>query len=922
LRDLNNGVSPDADSFDRLSVLPGVSMSDVSAWVALRNLLLTQKGTLRKSVTKASGFPTSPADAKSLGTSVDELKQSKQMMANLLSEIDSDDFCLALHKVNVLPGEGYSDTQWQVLQDLFYVLRYTIADLRIEFASELRCDFTEIAICANEALGSDGAPTDLALELDYRLQHVLVDEFQDTSTSQFALFGKLVEGWQAGDNRTFFAVGDPMQSIYRFRDAEVALFEEAKHNGVNAVALEVLQLGVNFRSTPTIVNWCNSVFTEIFPITASRDSGAVAFSPSLAFGDSESESDSKNAAPDTEVCWHLTDVDAQAQEITRVSANLLKRYPGETLAILVRTRSNLNDMFHCLRRAEIPCRAVELESLQGRPVVADLRSLAWALLFPHDRIAWLSLLRAPWCGLTLAELSVISSLDAHKTLWSVLVAAIRNDSKEKIDISAGSRERLARFLDVMEPAVNRARRDRVVEWVEGCWLQLGGPAVCTDESDIQAAELTLSTLVNMQHNGDLWHRDRVMARLGSLFAPSAIPDSDHIQIMTIHKSKGLEFDSVLMPYTERKPRGETSELLNWFESIDDGGETRCLLAPLDTREDKAEKNKKTDGKDRLTALIRQFHSERNANETLRLLYVATTRARTRLHLFASPKINKDDDLDADIGSLFKCLLPAVKSDLPSMPLTDEDVDHSDMENIPSAKTTESHQETVAASERLERLPVSWQMPELLTPFVWPDASAPDSTVIEPDGVEEQPEFLWAGVDAGAIGTVVHKQLQLLCNHGRDSWQVDASDDRQLHLSQQLQSMGLAGARLDKAITRVEKAIAQCLDDETGRWLLDNSHRDSYTEHALTGWVDGECRNIIIDRMFVADGVRWIVDYKTGDHGGGSVEEFLDSEQQRYAAQLERYGRIVAAQSAEPVMLGLYFPLLQGWRHWQAGAKSA
>ena len=202
----------------------------------------------------------------------------------------------------------------------------------------------------------------------------------------------------------------------------------------------------------------------------------------------------------------------QAQEITRVSADLLQRYPGKTLAILVRTRSNLNDMFHCLRLADIPCRAVELESLQGRPVVADLRSLTWALLFPHDRIAWLSLLRAPWCGLTLAELSMISSLDANKTVWSLLIAVIRNDSKEEhIDISADSRERLERFLDVMEPAVNRARRDRVVEWVEGCWLQLGGPAVCNDESDIQAAELTISTLIDMQHNGDLWHRDRVMA---------------------------------------------------------------------------------------------------------------------------------------------------------------------------------------------------------------------------------------------------------------------------------------------------------------------------------------------------------------------------------------------------------------------------
>ena len=804
-------------------------------------------------------------------------------------------------------------------------MRYAIADLRIEFANELRCDFTEISLCANEALGSDDAPTDLALELDYKLQHILVDEFQDTSTSQFALFEKLVEGWQAGDGRTFFAVGDPMQSIYRFRDAEVALFEEAKQNGVNTISLENLQLSVNFRSTATAVDWCNSVFTQIFPTTAERDSGAVAFSPSTAF-DSHTAI-SADSITDSEVRWHLyaTDkqvqVDAQADEIARVCADLLSRYPGKTVAILVRARTKLSDMFQTMRRAKIPCRAVELESLQGRPVVADLRSLTWALLFPHDRIAWLSVLRAPWCGLTLAELSAISSLDTHKTLWSLLTTVIRDDATdEKIDLSAESRERLVHFLDVMEPAVNRARRDRVIEWVEGCWLKLGGPAVCTDDSDLQAAELTISTLLDMQQNGDLWHRDRVMARLGSLFAPSAIPDCDHVQVMTIHKSKGLEFDSVLLPYTERKSRGETSELLNWFESIDESGKTHCLLAPLDTREDKATKNKQSDGKDRLSALIRQFHNERSQNETLRLLYVATTRARDRLHLFASAKTNKDGDLVADSGSLFKCLLPAVENELPPLPDVGEGDGASCTDISESANTSENTPGSVAANQRLTRTPLSWQMPEPLTSFVWPDALPEHAPVIDPDSDEERPEFLWAGVDAGAIGTVVHSQLQLLCMRGADFWQSDSRDNRRLNLAQQLQSMGLAGARLDKAITRVEQAIERCLGDETGRWLLDNSHQDSYTEHALTGWIDGEFRNIVIDRMFVADGVRWIVDYKTGDHGGGSVEEFLDSEQQRYSAQLERYGRIVAAQSAEPVMLGLYFPLLQGWRHWQASIE--
>jgi hypothetical protein len=70
----------------------------------------------------------------------------------------------------------------------------------------------------------------------------------------------------------------------------------------------------------------------------------------------------------------------------------------------------------------------------------------------------------------------------------------------------------------------------------------------------------------------------------------------------------------------------------------------------------------------------------------------------------------------------------------------------------------------------------------------------------------------------------------------------------------------------------------------------------------------------MDRTFVDDhGDRWIVDYKTGGHEGGDSEAFLDREQERYRAQLERYAALMMARDARPVRLGLYFPLLKGWR---------
>jgi hypothetical protein len=84
-----------------------------------------------------------------------------------------------------------------------------------------------------------------------------------------------------------------------------------------------------------------------------------------------------------------------------------------------------------------------------------------------------------------------------------------------------------------------------------------------------------------------------------------------------------------------------------------------------------------------------------------------------------------------------------------------------------------------------------------------------------------------------------------------------------------------------------------------------------------GVLNQEVRQVVIDRTFVdASGTRWIVDFKTGDHRGGQVEAFLDSEQERYADQLNRYADIMRRMDGRPIRVGLYFPLLKGWREWE------
>src|SRR5262249_42141041 len=130
------------------------------------------------------------------------------------------------------------------------------------------------------ALGNEGEPTDLMLALDYRIRHVLVDEFQDTSHSQFELLKRLTSGWEPGDGRTLFLVGDPMQSIYRFREADVALFVRAWNEGIGGVRLEPVALSANFRSDAGIVEWVNASFERIMPSEDDVTRGAVRYAPS------------------------------------------------------------------------------------------------------------------------------------------------------------------------------------------------------------------------------------------------------------------------------------------------------------------------------------------------------------------------------------------------------------------------------------------------------------------------------------------------------------------------------------------------------------------------------------------------------------------------------------------------------------------
>jgi ATP-dependent exoDNAse (exonuclease V) beta subunit len=182
-------------------------------------------------------------------------------------------------------------------------------------------------------------------------------------------------------------------------------------------------------------------------------------------------------------------------------------------------------------------------------------------------------------------------------------------------------------------------------------------------------------------------------------------------------------------------------------------------------------------------------------------------------------------------------------------------------------------------------------------------------------VHDQIEFSWVGETARHIGSVVHRWLQRIAEDGLARWNAQRIRPLVKTFEDELVARGLSTVDVKDGAGRVSAVLEKTLTDERGRWLL-GAHVAAHSELRLTGLAESGIVNIVMDRTFVDEhGVRWIVDYKTGGHEGGDIDAFLDRERERYRPQLERYAALMRVRDDRPIRLGLYFPLLGGWREW-------
>jgi ATP-dependent exoDNAse (exonuclease V) beta subunit len=915
------------------------------AHLGLATLLLTGDGAFRKQVDKRLGFPA-------------DRKREKSRILDLIAALAAvPGLEAALAAIRALPGARYTEDEWEIVKACFTLLRHAAGELQIAFADAGAVDFTEVAQIAQRVLqGEDGLPTDAALAVSDGIRHLLVDEFQDTSRRQHQLLSSLIAAWPERTGRTCFVVGDPMQSIYFFRDADAELFPRVKALGLEIphdepLLFDFVPLKANFRTTPGLVERLNEDFAQIF---AGDDSSGVAFSSAQPAREETASAGpafslhldfvpqtgrGESADPDV-VREKETAHDRQIDEIVALIQShqgsieqvCVARERGEDkrfrIAILGRAKKHLVPIAAALRKAGIPFRSIELEKLEARPEVLDALALARALFNPQDRVAWLGVLRAPWCGLSLEDLH---TLTGAQELFTDPIPELLAERMPLL--SEAGRPAAARVLHALaEASALRASQPTVSlgSWVEQVWLLLGG-AACVDGTARANMNLLWGCLDRLQDGEPDMLGPGLSAALDKL---TALPDPEAnsdcgVQLMTIHKAKGLEFEVVIVPELQAASGRGHRKMLSWMErgltEPDESGEiTEFLIAPF---------QRKGEDKGNAKAWVDQVYRERESQEDRRILYVAATRAREELHLFARPACKAEGEsfsLVEPANSLLATAWPALAEEVRTRfedwktdRTTSETPEEQVIESI-AAGEDENNLLIMPSSVRptlLRRLPPDYRPVEAFS------GGASESAVL---GIGSGPARLYARHEGGllsrALGTAVHSLLEELARLRRDlDWDVarSALSHFEPRIAAQVRAVGVSQQQAAHIAAQAFQLALDASHDSIGAWIL-SPHAGAASEAAWAGVVAGNLRTVHMDRVFRAgptpgsdkEDCWWIIDYKTAHADDIDPAKALPDFRALFAPQIEAYAKIMRNLhgAGARIFAGLYYPrmLLLDW----------
>ena len=787
LKELEIIVSYSADNknIDRKDKLR--SSINYEFWFYIRDLILTKSGKqIRKKIDTSSGFP-----------ATNEGKEIKERLLKLI-ELKINKFNILIDFFNVTHHKNIVDI-YPLITPFCLLLIDMVTRLNEKFKERRIIDFTQIMGNAVEALRD----THLPLILDQNISHILVDEFQDTNESQLIFIELLTQNFAGNPEKSFFAVGDPMQSIYRFRKAEVEIFSRVQKNGISDLKLTSLFLKVNFRSNKNIIDWLNNSFSKAFPLIDDSDEGSVPYSSCESSNDNL-EGGMELIALTSDTKSKTAQYEAEALYVLNLIKDTRKSNPDASIAVLTRSKAHLSELITLINKKDtsIPIDAIEMSKILSNQTFQDILSLTKALFDFSDRTNWIAALKSPWCGLSINDLALLFEKD-HKSLVWELINNIDNTSR----LDKNSARRLRSFVEVIRENIQYRGRISHRYFVEGIWRQLNGEESMVDSNDIQNIDLFLELLEEASEilSIDFIKLERLIE---NKFISKTSIQKNSIKFLTIQKSKGLEFDHVIIPNLNKRTRNEESDLVLYDKST------------LSIKNPGSDKN------------LHSYHAykerKRLDNEKIRLLYVAMTRAKNKCYLIGTVK--KEGDLVIPNSGTFMNILWPFFSDKFTEIATPEDENRFE-KFIPKLRRLNDN--FYSGDKRYKR---SIDTEELS--FCYPNMS----TDIQ--------RF---------TGNIVHKYLEIIVKKQLD---VDKILSNKLDYTESLYlEKNFKKKDIKIGLNLVKKSLEMLKKTSDGRWILNRYLADN-SEVSYLLESNNTTTQHIPDRSFIENDIQWIIDYKT------------------------------------------------------------
>jgi len=520
-------------------------------------------------------------------------------------------------------------------------------------------------------------------------------------------------------------------------------------------------------------------------------------------------------------------------------------------------------------------------------LIEDLFSLMKALLNPSDKLSWLSVLRAPWLGLNSADLLAIANQAKEENIWSTILQA-----ENILSLSADARKRTATFVERLSIGMHLRYQVPLRDLVECSWESIHGAAVINSQRELACAHQFFNLLDQHETAGGIVDLNSFEESVYNSFIPNlsnAIDEmtSTAVQLLTMHKAKGLEFDHVIIPGLANQPRSDDKSLFIWHERLNKQAQARLFVAALTATgaED-----------DELYKLLRYEKQQQTLLESTRLLYIAVTRAKKSAKLFAAVPLNKNEELQIPAQSLLNRIWPEIQRSTKELrvnsledlqkdtqgPTTKDELSDANSISTPTPIRRFTTIESLDSAEKsmLENLIGEYSEEQDLSQ----EAQQQVPSIDENLAASRKEKDLYA-----KIGELIHESLEDYCNEKEDLVITDFLDSQSPYWQLQLRNFVESKTELEQSLDSIKDSISKSVEDPKLNWIFTSNNNDAKSEYSLSSIVKGKIQTHIVDRTLVDDqGTRWIIDFKTGIPDAEDENAFIADQVAQHQEQLNRY----------------------------------